>query len=202
MAECWENKNPAHSLYQVDQKADSFHHGAINKCYEVSLGCLYSRILSSYKKNKIMPFATTWIQLEILLLNEVRKRKTNSIWYHLYAESKIWHKLTNLQNRNRLTDMENRLVVVKGDGGWRGMDWEFGVSKCKLLHLEWISNEVLLYSTGNYIQSPGIYHDGNNIYQKRKYEKNVCMYMCDWVTMLYNRNWHNSIKQLYSSKIF
>ena len=45
-------------------------------------------------------------------------------------------------------------------GGWSGMDWKFGVSKCKLLHLEWISNEVLLYSTGNYIQSPGIEHDG------------------------------------------
>ena len=23
------------------------------------------------------------------------------------------------------------------------MDWKFGVSSCKLLHLEWISNEVL-----------------------------------------------------------
>ena len=33
-----------------------------------------------------------------------------------------------------------------------GMDWEFGVSRCKLLHLEQI-NEVLLYSTGNYNQS-------------------------------------------------
>ena len=32
-----------------------------------------------------------------------------------------------------------------------GMDWEFGVSRCKLLHLGWISNEILLYSTGNYI---------------------------------------------------
>ena len=40
------------------------------------------------------------------------------------------------------------------------MDWEFGVSRCKLLHLEWKSNEVLLYSTGNYIQSPGIDYDG------------------------------------------
>ena len=36
------------------------------------------------------------------------------------------------------------------------MDWEFGVSGCKLLHLEWISNEVLLYSTGNNVQSLGI----------------------------------------------
>ena len=28
------------------------------------------------------------------------------------------------------------------------------------LHLEWISNEVLLYSTGNYIQSLGIEYYG------------------------------------------
>ena len=33
------------------------------------------------------------------------------------------------------------------------MDWEFGNSRCKLLHLEWISNEALLYSTGNDIAS-------------------------------------------------
>ena len=39
------------------------------------------------------------------------------------------------------------------------MDWEFGVSRCKLLHLEWISNEILLYSTGNYIQSLVMEHD-------------------------------------------
>ena len=28
------------------------------------------------------------------------------------------------------------------------MDWESGVNRCKLLHLEWVSNEILLYSTG------------------------------------------------------
>ena len=44
--------------------------------------------------------------------------------------------------------------------GKRGMDWEFGVSRCKLLHLEWISNEVLLYSTGNCVQSPAIERNG------------------------------------------
>jgi len=32
-----------------------------------------------------------------------------------------------------------------------GMDGESGVNRHKLLHLEWISNEILLYSTGNYI---------------------------------------------------
>ena len=41
-----------------------------------------------------------------------------------------------------------------------GMDWELGVSRCKLLRLEWICSGVLLYSTGNYIQSLGRDHDG------------------------------------------
>ena len=45
------------------------------------------------------------------------------------------------------------------------MDWEFGVSRCKLLPLEWINNKVLLYSTGNYIQPPWINNNG------KEYEK-------------------------------
>ena len=52
-------------------------------------------------------------------------------------------------------------MVAKGDEGGSGMDGDFGVCRCKLLHLEWISNEVLLYSTANYIQSLGIEYDGS-----------------------------------------
>ena len=48
----------------------------------------------------------------------------------------------------------------QGGGGGSGMDWEFAVSRCKLFHLEWISNEVLLYSPGNHVQFLGIEHDG------------------------------------------
>jgi len=40
------------------------------------------------------------------------------------------------------------------------MNREFGVGRCKQLHLEWISSEVLLYSTGHYIWSLVIGHDG------------------------------------------
>ena len=51
-------------------------------------------------------------------------------------------------------------------GGGSGMDWEFGVSRCKLFHLEWMSNEVLLYGTGNYIQSHVLEHDGRQDEEK------------------------------------
>ena len=34
----------------------------------------------------------------------------------------------------------------QGEGGGSAVDREFRDSRCKLLHLEWISNEVLLYS--------------------------------------------------------
>ena len=56
-----------------------------------------------------------------------------------------------------------------------GMDWESGVRRCKLLHIEWIDNKVLLYSTGNYIQYPGINHNG------KEHEKEcICvMYRCE-----------------------
>ena len=45
-------------------------------------------------------------------------------------------------------------------GGGSGMDWEFGMSRCKLLRLEWMRNEILLYSTRNCIQSLVMEHDG------------------------------------------
>ena len=80
-------------------------------------------------------------------------------------ESKVWYKWTYLQNKKQVSNIENRFVVARGEGGRSGMDWEFGVGRCKLLHLEWVSDEVLLYSTGNYIQSLWIEHDG------REYEK-------------------------------
>ena len=65
---------------------------------------------------------------------------------------------------------EQTLGCRGGEGG-NGMDGEFCFCRCKLLHLEWTSNEVLLYSTGNYIQSLGIEHD------ERLYEKK-CVYIC------------------------
>ena len=56
-------------------------------------------------------------------------------------------------------------------GGWggSGIDWEFRVSRCKLLNLDCISNEILLYCTGNYIQSLVMEHDGRYYEKKNVY---------------------------------
>ena len=75
------------------------------------------------------------------------------------------------------------------------MDGKFGVGGCKLLHLECISNEVLWYSRGSYIQSLGIepyrrYYEKKNVYTHT--------HTHDWVTLQYSRNWHNTVSQLYS----
>ena len=51
-------------------------------------------------------------------------------------------------------------MVANGEGGGRWVDWEFGISRYKLLYIEWINNKVLLYSAGNYIQYPIIKHNG------------------------------------------
>ena len=37
------------------------------------------------KKNEIMPFVATWVDLEIIILSEVSQTKIN-IMYHLYVK--------------------------------------------------------------------------------------------------------------------
>ena len=61
------------------------------------------------------------MDLEIIMLsevNQIEKDKYHMIFDHLYVESQKVIQM-NLQNRNRLTDIQNRLVATKG-GEWVG----------------------------------------------------------------------------------
>ena len=40
------------------------------------------------KKNEILPFEKTWMDLEGIILSEINETKTNTVCYHLYKESK------------------------------------------------------------------------------------------------------------------
>ena len=139
---------------------------------------IFNGILLILKENEIIPFAGIWINLEIIILSEVQKEKDKFHLYQVCVESELWHRWTSLHNRNRLfrfwypTDSENRLAVAKDEGeeGEEGVEWEFGVSRCKLLYREWINSKVLLHSTENCIPYPVINHRGKE-YEK----KNVCI---------------------------
>ena len=54
----------------------------------------------------------------------------------------------NLQNRKRLTDLENELTVASGEGRVR----DFGKVMCTLLYVKWISNKGLPNSPGHSAQ--------------------------------------------------
>ena len=99
---------------------------------------------------------------------------------------------TNLSMRQKQTQRHRKEACgcQRGRRMREGMDWEFGVSRCKLLHIEWMDNKVLLHSTGNYIQCPGINHNG------KEYKKE-CIHVYNRVTLLYDRNQHNIVNHLY-----
>ena len=55
------------------------------------------------------------MDLENIMLSEISYTKTNTI-YHLYVDSKkIIQMNIYTQNRNRLTDIEDKLLVTKGE---------------------------------------------------------------------------------------
>ena len=49
--------------------------------------CIYNGILFSHEKNKLVPFAKTWMDLDIIILSEISQRESNIIGYHLFVES-------------------------------------------------------------------------------------------------------------------
>ena len=83
-----------------------------------------------------------------------------SVWNLIYGTNEPCHRKENHGHG------EQTCGCLEGGGG-SGRDWEFGVNRCKLLHLEWVNNGILLYSTGNNVWSLVMEHD--NVRKKNLY---------------------------------
>ena len=65
---------------------------------------------------------------------------------------KKWYKWIYSQNRNRVTDVENKLMVTRWEREGGGINWEIGIDIHTLLYIKQIMNKDLLYSKGNSTQ--------------------------------------------------
>ena len=111
------------------------------------------------------------MNLEIVILSEVRQRKTNII-YPLYVESK--KNCTNelyLENRSRVTDVENKVMVawVGGGKGKGGINREIEIDRYTQLYVKQVTNKDLLYGTGNSFQYSAMIYMGKESEKERLY---------------------------------
>ena len=96
-----------------------------------------------------MPFAATWMDLEIIILSEISQKEKDK--QHMISLICGIQNMTqmNLSTKQKQTHRRREQTCGCQGRGSRGrMDSEFGISKCKLLHIEWINNKVLLYIQG------------------------------------------------------
>ena len=67
-----------------------------------SPGKLTLKYYSAMKKNEILPFPATWMNLEGIMLRERSQRTKSIVWYHLYVESKKYNKLINVTKKKQI----------------------------------------------------------------------------------------------------
>ena len=78
---------------------------------------------SAIKNNEIMPFAATWMDLAIIILTYVSQTKTNTVWYHLYVESKKKKDTNELIYKTEQTHRHRKQIYgyQRGKGVWGGV---------------------------------------------------------------------------------
>ena len=79
----------------------------------------YNGILLRHTKKDILPFVATWMDLEGIILSEISQRKTNTVWYHLYMESKKYKQLvyTTKKNQTQMQTMNEWLGMGRNKTG-------------------------------------------------------------------------------------
>ena len=74
------------------------------------MGYTHNGILLSHKKNDIMPFAATWMELENLILSEKSQKDK---YYMISLISGISYRAKmNLSTEKKIMDLEKRLVAA------------------------------------------------------------------------------------------
>ena len=73
---------------------------------------------SAIKKDVIIPFVGTWMDLEIIILSEVNLDSEKQIPYDIAYmwNLKIMIEINLFTKQNRLRDLENELLVTRGEG--------------------------------------------------------------------------------------
>ena len=83
----------------------------------IKMWCINTMAYSSaIKKDEIMPFAATWMDLEIIILSEVRQRKT----YHLYLKYKRMVQINLFTKQKYLQTQKTNLWLPNGKGVGEG----------------------------------------------------------------------------------
>ena len=75
-------------------------------------------LYSAIKKDKIMPFAVAWMELEILILNEVRKSQTPYDITYMWSLKYGTNDLSTKQKRSWACGTDSCLL-----GGAEGVGW-------------------------------------------------------------------------------
>lgn len=78
-------------------------------------------------KEATVPSAATWMDLELTKLKSVKRRDKDHSTPLICGTSNTTQMSLSMK-KEADSQTENRLVVVKGKKGWRGMDWDFGIS--------------------------------------------------------------------------
>lgn len=82
---------------------------------------IYTTILVSHKKNEVLLFATTWVDLEGMVQCEISRTETHNRKSHLCVEYKKQNQQENETHRSR-----KALPGATGDGGWNDERWSEG----------------------------------------------------------------------------
>ena len=100
--------------------------------------------------------------VDVALKRQKKKKKSRErqipydityIWNLVYYTNEPFH-------RKETHGLGEQTYGFQGGGGGSGITGSLGLRDANyLLHLEWINTEILVYSTGNYIQSLVMEHD-------------------------------------------